>query len=361
MVCVVWTLVIGNSLEIGHWSLKIAGIPLTVHAMRPKIALLYVGGAIGMITNKKTGKIDPVDSLGEIYRYLPEMQKEVHLELFPIANVSSLEITPNHWVEIARTIEQHYDAFEGFVVIHGTNTMSYTAAALSFALQNLSKPIILTGALMPLNDMAGDARTNLVFAIRAALLDIAEVCIVLGPRVLRGCRAKKVNESILNTFDSTRFPPLADFSSAFELHPWRIPRRKRTLESRPAFDQNVLLLTLHPGLPMTVLDALLEAHPHGIVLRAYGPGRVPDALLPWLRTLREKKIPIVMTSQVLRSHVNIHQFRKDFYLNDLDLISGKDMTYECALVKLMWALTQAKIPDRLRAIMEKNLVGELDE
>ncbi|MEK7137239.1 MAG: asparaginase, partial [Patescibacteria group bacterium] len=210
--------------------------------MRPKIALLYVGGSIGMVMNRKTGRIDPVDSLGEIHRHLPELQREVALEFFPIANVDSADVTTDHWTELAQMIAQHEKDFEGFVVIHGTNTMSYTAAALSFALQNLSKPVILTGALLPLNDVAGDCRMNLTFAIRAAQLDVAEVCVVLGPRVLRGCRTKKVNESILTTFDSTRFPPLADFSSDFELHPWRVPRRKRTLSCKPTFDPHVLLL-----------------------------------------------------------------------------------------------------------------------
>lgn len=329
--------------------------------MRSKVALLYIGGSIGMTMNQKTGRIDPVESLSEIHRHLPELQKEVSLEFFPIANVDSADVTPDHWTTLAKTIAKHEGECDGFVVIHGTNTLSYTAAALSFALQNLSKPVILTGALLPLNDVAGDCRMNLTFAIRAAQLDIAEVCIVLGPRVLRGCRAKKVNESILTTFDSTRFPPLADFSSDFELHPWRVPRRKRTLSCQPNFDPNVLLLTLHPGLPDALLEATLAMKPHGIVMRAYGPGRIPARLLPWITKLREHAIPLVMTSQVLRSHVDFHRFRKEFDLAELGVISGKDMTYECALVKLMWALTQTKTPMRLREIMEKSLVGELDE
>ena len=328
---------------------------------RPRIAVLYVGGSIGMVRNQKTNRIEPLESLIEIHRFLPEVQREVSLQFFSLSNVGSSDVTPEHWVEIARTIERHYDQYEGFVVIHGTNTLSYTASALSFALQNLSKPVILTGALLPINDMAGDCRMNLVFAIRAAELDLAEVCIVLGPRVLRGCRVKKVNESILQTFDSTRFPPLADFSSAFELHPWRIVRRKRTLECRPTFDPDVLLLTLHPSIQEVYLEAILASKPHGIVMRAYGPGLISQRLLPWLAKLAEAEIPIVMTSQVLRSHVDVHRFRKDLPREQQHIISGKDMTYECALAKLMWALTQTKTPEKLRALMEKSVVGELDE
>lgn len=329
--------------------------------MRPKIALLYVGGSIGMVMNRKTGRIDAVESLGEIHRFLPELQKDVALEFFPLANVGSSDVTPLLWTEIARTIETLYDRFEGFVVIHGTNTMSYTAAALSFALRNLSKPVVLTGALMPINETIGDARMNLAFAVRAAMLDIAEVCIVVGPRVLRGCRAKKVHEAISGTFASTRFPALADFSHAFELHPWRTVRRKRVLSCKPSFDPAVTLLTLHPGLPQSFLDATLNANLHGIILRAYGPGMIPDHLFLWLRKLNERGVPVVMTSQVLDSFVDLHRYGKQIGIERLGVISGKDMTYECALTKLMWTLAQTKNHRRVREIMEKSLVGELDE
>ena len=328
---------------------------------RTKIALLYVGGSIGMKVNQKTGRIEPIESLSEMHRFLPELQKEVSLEFFSISNVGSSEITPEHWVEIARTIERIYDQFEGFVIIHGTNTMSYTAAALSFALQNLSKPVILTGSLLPINDIAGDGRMNLVFAIRAAQLDIAEVCVVLGPRVLRGCRAKKVDQSFLQTFDTPKFPPLADFTAEVKLHPWRTVRRKRTLECRPSFDPDVVHITINPGLPQKYLDAVLDSGPHGIVLSAYGPGMLSEDLIPWLRNVTKAGIPVVICSQLLRGRVDLHRYRKQLMLEQLGVISGKDMAYECAIVKLMWTLTQAENGRRVREIMEKSLVGELEE
>ena len=194
-----------------------------------------------MKANQKTGRIEPIESLSEIHRFLPELQREVSLRFTSISNVGSSDITPEHWAEIAETIHKIYDDFDGFVVVHGTNTMSYTAAALSFALQGLSKPVIITGAVHPINDIAGDGRTNLAFAIRAAQLDIAEVCVVLGPRVLRGSRAKKVDQSIINAFDTPKLLPLADFSIHTELSPERRVRRKRTLVCKPEFDPNVIL------------------------------------------------------------------------------------------------------------------------
>lgn len=328
---------------------------------RAKIAILYVGGSIGMVVNRKTGRIEPMESLSVIHRAIPEFQREVSLEFFSIANVGSTDVTPEHWVEITRRIKELYDDFDGFVVIHGTNTMSYTAAALSFALQNLQKPIVLTGALLPINELTGDGRMNLIFAIRAAQLDLAEVCVVLGPRVLRGTRAKKVDESLLQTFDSPRFPPLADFSLGVELHPWRMVRRKRTLLVRPEFDPHVVILTLHPGIPEAYLDAVIASEPHGIVLRAFGPGMLSESLFPWLRRLTGKKIPIVITSQSLRGMIDLHRYRKQLTLEELGVISGKTMTYDCATVKLMWVLAQTRNLSRVREIMERNLVGELDD
>lgn len=328
---------------------------------RTKIALLYVGGSIGMKVNQKTGRIEPIESLNEIHRFLPELQKEVALKFFSIANVGSSEITADHWTQIARSIEAIYDRFDGFVIVHGTNTMSYTAAALSFALQGLAKPVVITGALLPINDLAGDGRMNLIFAIRAAQLDIAEVCVVLGPHVLRGTRVKKIEASFLQTFESPNLPPLADFSRKVDLYPHRFVRRKRSLQCRPGFDPNVVLLTTHPGMPLDFLDAVLHARPHGIVLRTYGPGMLSQDLFPWLQKVTAEDIPVVITSQALRGMVDLHRYRKQLTLEQLGIISGKNMTYECAMVKLMWALTQTTGIRKIRDLMERNLVGEMDE
>lgn len=328
---------------------------------RSRIALLYVGGSIGMKVNQKTGRIEPLESLSEVHRFLPELQKEVSLKFFSVANVGSSEIHADHWIEIAEVIRENYDEFDGFVVVHGTNTMSYTASALSFALQGLSKPVILTGALLPINDLVGDGRMNMVFAIRAAQLDIAEVCVCLGPHVFRGSRIKKVEASFMETFESPNCAPLIDFSREIHMADHRIVRRKRTLECKPKFNTNVCLLTVYPSMPEAFLQSVLDVNPSGIVLRTYGPGMLSQELFPWLQKVTEQKIPIVITSQALRGKVDLHKYRKQLTLEQLGIISGKDMTFECAIVKLMWALTQAKTPLRIRDLMERSLVGELEE
>lgn len=327
---------------------------------RSKIALLYVGGSIGMTVNKKTGRIEPLESLSEIHRFLPQLQAEVSLEFFSVSNIGSSEISPELWTDIAQTIEKIYNRFDGFVVVHGTNTMTYTACALSFALQSLSKPVVLTGAMLPINDIAGDGHANLIHAIRAAQLDIAEVCVAAGPNVLRGTRTKKVDESILHTFDSPRFPPLAEFNIEIKLNPWRAVRRKRTLSCKPYFDPNVTIVTLHPGQQLGVLNAILDAKPSGIVLRTYGPGMLPEHTLPWLRRANDENIPITMVSQTLRGSVDLHRFRKQLAIEKLGVISGHNMSFECATVKMMWALANTKNRTQVKNAIEKNLVGEID-
>jgi L-asparaginase len=328
---------------------------------RAKIAVLYVGGSIGMIRNVKTGRMENLESLAEIHRFLPELQREVALQFFSLSNLGSSDITHEHWMEIAHTIEKYYDDFEGFVVIHGTNTMSYTAAALTFALQHLSKPIVLTGALSPINDPASDGRLNLIFAIRAAQLDIAEVCIVIGPTILRGSRAVKIEQSMLQAFQSPNFPSLGSFSTGLHLDSSRTVRRKRTLHAHINFDPNVLSLTLHPGMMPAQLDALLTAKPHGIVLSSYGLGMLPEQLFPWLTAVMQRGIPVLLTSQMLKGKIDLHLYRKQIMLEQLGIISGMDMTYECSVVKMMWALTQTKNPAKLRTLLERNLTGELSD
>lgn len=320
-----------------------------------------MGGSIGMIRNQKTGRIEPLESLAEIHRFLPDAQSEVSLDFFTLGNLGSSEVTPDHWKEIAASIHAHYDAYEGFVVIHGTNTMSYTAAALSFALQHLSKPVVLVGSLMPLNDLGSDGRMNLISAIRAAQLDLAEVVIASGSCILRGCRAKKVDQSIAQTFDTPKLRSLAELNVTVSLSAERIVRRKRVLDYHPTFDTNIVSITLHPGMPDAYFDALFATKPHGIVIRAYGQGMLPEHVYPWIRKANEREIPIVITSQLMRGSINLHQYVKQLALEELGVMSGKDMTYECAVVKLMWALKHGKTVPRIREIMEKNLVGELTE
>lgn len=311
-----------------------------------------------MVRNRRTNRIEPIESLVELHRFIPEVQRDVSLDFHSIADLGSSEVTPKHWVTIARKIQSLYHRCDGFVVIHGTNTMSFTGAALSFALQNLSKPVVLTGSLLPIDDIGSDARMNLTYAIEAALLDLAEVCIAVGPRVLRATRAKKVDQSMFETFESPKCRPLAEFNVSTQLAAHRVVRRKRSLVARPSFDTSIVCMTLHPGMLIASFDAILRTNPHGIVLRAYGQGMVPEEFFPWMRAVTDREIPIVITSQLLRGSIDFSRFRKQLFLEDIGVVSAGDMTHDCAVVKLMWVLAQERSLRGVKELMEKNLVNE---
>ena len=173
---------------------------------RPRIKILFAGGTIGMIRNRYSKALEPAQDLGSILQLIPEIQSEIKIDFERVMNLDSTNMKPSDWEILAKTIQKHYDQYDGFVIAQGTDTMAYTASALSFALQSLSKPVICTGALMPLNELGSDGRNNLIYASRVASYDLAEVAIVFGDKIIRGNRATKYKEGLFDVFKSAKFP-----------------------------------------------------------------------------------------------------------------------------------------------------------
>lgn len=327
---------------------------------RSNVAILYVGGSIGMTVNTHTGRIEPIESVEDIYKHIPNVQQDVRLTYFTVATLGSSDITVEHWHAIAQKITEEYQNFDGFVVIHGTNTMAYTASAIAFALQGLSKPIIFTGAILPLNSSVGDGRFNLTHAIMAATLNIAEVCIVMEARIFRAVRTRKVSQTMFNTFASHHLEPIGEINSLDSLADWRQVRRKRTLESAPEFTTNVASVNVFPSINEQILYTISEAQPKGIIVHAYGPGMVPASLFNWLESLKAKSIPVLFVTQTVQGEINFESFSRQLELQSLHVLSAKNMTPECATVKFMWALSHFERNDHLKSFMERSIVGELD-
>lgn len=329
---------------------------------KPKICLLFCGGTIGMVRNTKTGVLEPAEDASEILRSFPELQKIVQFDFKVVVNMDSSNMSPDVWTLIAKKIHQYYDQYDGFVIAHGTDTMAYTASALSFALQNLNKPVVLTGSLIPLNEVGSDGRNNLIYACLTACQDIAEVCIVLSDRILRGNRAKKYHESLSALFHSPNYPHLGELGRPIKLNDWRKKRRGRKLDFNPNFDPKISLLKLFPGFDPEIIDKVLERGAHGIVLEGFGPGNVPSfdqSIIPQIEKVLKKGVPVVIANQMEKGVTNLTAYEVGYRAHEAGAISSKDMTTEATVSKLMWTLAQTRKVVEIQRIMESDLAGEL--
>ncbi len=316
-----------------------------------------------MVRNHKTGALQPASSAIDIIRDFPEIQKFVQLDFKMVVNIDSSNMNPNHWKEIANKIHQLYDKYDGFVVAQGTDTMAYTASALSFALQNLSKPIVFTGSLIPLTEIGSDGRNNLIYACLTASQDIAEVCLVLANKIIRGNRSKKYHESFVAVFNSPNYPLLGELGRPIVLHEWRKKRRKRKLLFCPEFDPNISYLKLFPGFDPFILDKVIERGAHGIILEGFGPGNIPfleNSLIKRIESATEKGIPVVIANQMEKGITNLTAYEAGVEAAKAGAISSHDMTTEATVTKLMWTLAKTKKLPEIRKIMESDLAGEIE-
>ena len=326
---------------------------------RPRIKLLMAGGTIGMMHNKQTRALEPAQDIGAIFQLMPELQKEAHIDSEVVMNIDSSDLKPAHWETLADRIIKTYDHFDGFVVTHGTDTMSYTASALSFALQSLSKPIIFTGGLMPLNELGSDSRNNLIYACRIASLNLAEVAIVFGSKILRGNRATKCRETYFDVFESPKFPALGEILRPIKLNPWRKKRRKRIPKFKPKFDNKVAIIKLFPGFDSEYLQHIIKSGIKGIVLEGFGPGNIPSDLVEVIKKECNQTIPVIATTQMKYGETNLEAYNVGYQALKAGIIEGHDMTTETCVTKLMWCLGQTSNMKKISTMMGTDYAGEL--
>lgn len=332
-------------------------------SQRPKICLIFAGGTLGMVKNPKTGALQPAKNASDIIRTMPEIQKHLQLDSRTLFNIDSSNMNPDHWTILAKEIKNLYNDYDGFVIAQGTDTMAYTASALSFALQSLSKPIVFTGSLIPLSELASDGRNNLIYACLTATLDIAEVCIVFANKIIRGNRAKKFHESFVEVFHSPNYPYLGELGRPTTLKEWRKKRRKRVLKFHPKFNSNISLLKLFPGFDPIIIDNVINRKAAGIIIEGFGPGNVPfleKSIIPKIAEATKQGIPIVIANQMEKGVTNLQAYEGGFAAAHAGAISSMDMTTEATVAKLMWTLSKTRKISEIRRIMESDLAGEIE-
>jgi L-asparaginase len=334
--------------------------------MKKRVYIIYTGGTIGMQPTPE-GYAPAPGYLAEQIMSMPDLKShlmpdvDIH-EYDPL--LDSANMTPQDWYKIARDISDHYNEYDGFIILHGTDTMAYTASALPFMLEGLAKPVLLTGSQIPLCEVRNDARANLITALTvAANFDIPEVCLCFGNQLLRGCRSVKVSTDGLDAFASPNLSPLGDIGVEIRIHKNLVlPKPQSVLQVQEFKQVNVGALPLWPGISAQVVRNFLQPPLQGLILRAYGVGNGPTNNADFLSALEEaaaRGVVIVDCTQCLRGSVHLGDYATGSALARAGVISGFDMTAEAALAKLSYLFSQNLSVDEIKRLMQIDLHGEL--
>jgi L-asparaginase len=305
-----------------------------------RLLLVHTGGTLMMRGGSGEPLAVPSSYVADLVSEVPVLAKIADVDSRILYQVDSSDMQPEQWSSLAAEIHGALARYDGVVVVHGTDTMAYSASALAFLLPDLDRPVILTGSQRPLDRIRSDARQNLIDAFQLATMSIPEVGLAFASRLWRGCRATKVDAWGLDAFESPMCPPLAKLGIDIELGPHILPPRpRRAFDGR--LEPRVLAVRLFPGLDPRLLIGAVDSGVRGLVLKAFGAGNIPTearSLLPVIEKATALDVPVVMVSQCMRAHVDLTRYAGGRAALEAGAIGAGDMTDEAALAKLMVAL-----------------------
>lgn len=340
--------------------------------MQSKILIIYTGGTIGMKTDAETGALVPFDFSG-IYEEFPSLRRlNVDLDVQTLGPIDSSNVTPEQWLELAALIRDSYRHYDGFVVLHGTDTMSYTASAMSFLLENLAKPVVFTGSQIPIGVLRTDGRENLITAIEiAAAKDsggrprVPEVSLYFQNRLFRANRTSKRSAEALNAFRSYNYPPLAEvgvniaYNPAATLPP--APDGGEELRIGKAMSGGVMVVKLFPGIDVRLLERMLSTEGlRGIVLETFGSGNAPTSqwFLDLLRRVIERGVYVLNVTQCGGGAVSMTLYETGLRLQRIGVLCGYDLTTEAAVTKMMYVLGKNLPKEQTVELLRRPIKGE---
>ena len=324
-----------------------------------RLLFLHTGGTLGMTPGEEPGPLAPGTYARDLLPYVRGLENVARVDGRVVCNIDSSDMTPAVWEELGRTIFEARDDYDGFVVLHGTDTMAYTASALSFMLWNLDRPVVLTGSQRPMAEVRTDARSNLIHSAICATLDIPEVGIYFGQVLLRGNRTTKRSIQSYSAFDSPNLTPLV--AMGVDVQAGTRPRKPSgDFQFQPGFEEQVTVLTLFPGCRAGLLRTMVEGGTKGIVLLGFGSGNVP--LAGWPEAIAEATqagVPVVLGTQCHKGAVSLGAYRNSAEAQSAGALSAGPMTTEATIVKTMYLLAHTRDQEDFNEGWAMDLAGEL--